>query len=72
MKNTDDPLFSHQYRIAKDTLRLSDAGAKILGGMTKEEARDFLIRAGWSGRRVKKFENYTERSSYEMGRNDRQ
>jgi hypothetical protein len=29
----------HQLRIAKRTLELSDVGALILGGMTKEEAR---------------------------------
>lgn len=29
----------HQLRIARQTLRLSDLGARILGGPTKEEAR---------------------------------
>ena len=32
----------HQRRIARRTLELSDVGAKILGGMTKEEARLIL------------------------------
>lgn len=32
----------HQLRIAKDTLRLSDIGARIMGGMTKEEARKIV------------------------------
>ena len=32
----------HQIKIAKDTLKLSDAGAKIMGGMTKDEARAVL------------------------------
>ena len=31
-----------KLRIATQTLRLSDAGAIILGGMTKEEAREIL------------------------------
>ena len=34
----------HQLRIAKDTLRMSDVGARIMGGMTKEEARDVIRR----------------------------
>ena len=29
----------HQLQIAKRTLELSDVGALIMGGMTKEEAR---------------------------------
>ena len=34
----------HQLRIARDTLRMSDAGARIMGGMTKEEARRVILR----------------------------
>ena len=48
----------HQYKIARDTLRLSDVGVLILGGMTKEEARNFLHSiAHWSIARIQKFEN---------------
>ena len=36
----------HQIRIAKRTLELSDEGAMILGGMTKEEARKILDKNG--------------------------
>ena len=32
----------HQLRIARDTLRMSDVGALIMGGMTKDEARAIL------------------------------
>lgn len=42
----------HQFKIAKDTLRLSDAGVFIMGGMTKTEARTFLKRVGWSDKRI--------------------
>ncbi len=41
-KNLHDIAHRHQLRIARDTLRMSDAGAKIMGGMTKEEARKIL------------------------------
>ena len=34
----------HQLRIARDTLRMSDAGASIMGGPTKEEARQIIYR----------------------------
>lgn len=33
---------NHQIKIAKSTLKMSDAGANIMGGMTKEEAREIL------------------------------
>lgn len=46
----------HQFKIAKDTLRLSDAGAFILGGMTKDQARSFLKRVGWNDKRIAKYE----------------
>ena len=34
----------HQLRIARDTLEMSDAGARIMGGPTKEEAREIIFR----------------------------
>jgi hypothetical protein len=36
----------HQIKIAKATLRMSDVGARIMGGMTKEQAREILSRHG--------------------------
>ena len=37
---------AHQKRIALATLKMSDAGARIMGGMTKDEARAFLRKIG--------------------------
>ena len=52
-----DVFQKHQFKIAKDTLRLSDMGASILGGMSKLEARAFLFNeANWSLARIRKFE----------------
>jgi len=34
----------HLLKIAKDTLKMSDVGARIMGGMTKEEARKHIHR----------------------------
>ncbi len=34
----------HQLNIARRTLQMSDAGARIMGGMTKEEAREIIKR----------------------------
>jgi len=34
----------HQLKIARKTLSYSDIGAKIMGGMTKEEAREIIYR----------------------------
>ena len=41
----------HQLRIARSTLKLSDAGALIMGGMTKKEALNVIERL--TGRRPK-------------------
>jgi len=34
----------HQLKIARRTLELSDAGALIMGGPTKEEARAIILK----------------------------
>ena len=36
----------HQLRIARDTLRMNDVMARIMGGMTKDEARVIVARLG--------------------------
>jgi hypothetical protein len=36
----------HQIKIAKQTLKMSDVGAQIMGGMTKAEAREILRKHG--------------------------
>jgi len=36
----------HRLKIAKRTLAMSDAGARIMGGMTKDEARALLAKYG--------------------------
>jgi hypothetical protein len=46
----------HQVAIAKKTLTLSDAGALVLGGMTKDQARKILKDNGWSDSRISKLE----------------
>lgn len=34
----------HQLKIAKDTLKMSDFGARLAGGMTKDQARAVIYR----------------------------
>ena len=34
----------HQLNIARKTLKMSDVGAAIMGGMTKAEAREVILR----------------------------
>ena len=41
MKNLDVPE-QHQLKVARDTLKMSDMGARIMGGPTKEEAREII------------------------------
>lgn len=50
----DTPM-KHQLRIARQTLRLTDEGARILGGMTKDEVRRLLrSQIRYDKRKVKK------------------
>lgn len=46
----------HQLKIAKDTLRMNDVMAKVMGGMTKDEARNFLKSIGWSDKKIANLE----------------
>ena len=41
-----DVALKHQLRIARQTLRMSDVGARIMGGMTKREACEVLRMKG--------------------------
>ena len=34
----------HQLRVARDTLKMNDVMARVMGGMTKEEAREVIQR----------------------------
>ena len=51
-----DPFVAHRLRIALDTLRMSDVGANIMGGMSKNEARAALRGAGYSDARIAQVE----------------
>ena len=46
----------HQKKIALSTLKMSAVGATIAGGMTKDEARAFLKKIGYSDAQIKKVE----------------
>ena len=39
---TKDPFVYNQIKIAKETLKMSDIGAELLGGMSKEQAKKIL------------------------------
>ena len=47
----------HQKKIAISTLKMSDAFANIMGGMTKDEARNFLRKIGYSEQQIARIEN---------------
>jgi hypothetical protein len=47
----------HKTKIAKATLKMSDAGARIMGGMTKDEAREHLLMIGWTASRIERLED---------------
>ena len=47
----------HQKRIALDTLRMSDIGARIMGGMDKPAAREFLRSIGYTAAQIAKMES---------------
>lgn len=46
----------HKKRIALSTLKMSDVGANVMGGMSKKEAREFLRSIGYSEERIKELE----------------
>jgi hypothetical protein len=37
-----DVIVKHQIKIAKATLKMNDVGVAVMGGMSKDEARDIL------------------------------
>ena len=41
----------HQLNVARKTLKMSDVGARIMGGPSKQEAREIIARL--TGRKVK-------------------
>ena len=47
----------HQKRIALDTLRMSDIGAQIMGGMDKPAAHNFLRSIGYTAAQLAKLES---------------
>ncbi len=49
---------SHREKIAISTLKMSDVGAAIMGGMSKEEARTFLISLGYTPEKIQNIENF--------------
>jgi hypothetical protein len=38
-----DPVWQHQVKIAKDTVKMNDVGVMVMGGMSKDEARRILL-----------------------------
>jgi hypothetical protein len=52
-----DVFHHHQTLIAKKTLKMSDAGARIMGGQTKEEARAHLKKMGWTQKQIHQHEH---------------
>lgn len=56
LKLLENVFDKNQLKIAKATLKMTDAGANVMGGMTKDEAREFLKKIGWSEKKIAKFE----------------
>jgi len=51
-----DVFKKHQINIAKQTLKMNDVFARIMGGMTKEQARKILLESGLSQKQIDKME----------------
>ena len=56
-----DVFLKHQIRIAHQTLRMSDAGVLIMGGMTKDQARAILERVGYTQGQIRRIETGTDK-----------
>ncbi len=59
MKKTLSVPEKHQLKIARSTLKMHDVGAAIMGGMTKDEARQVILRL--TGKVAKKATVISER-----------
>jgi DNA-directed RNA polymerase subunit M/transcription elongation factor TFIIS len=55
----------HQLRIAYDTLKMNDVMARVMGGMTKDEAREIIKR--FTGREIKEGAMNTKASLLKIG-----
>lgn len=53
---SEDVANKHQKKIAISTLKMHDLGAKLMGGMTKAEARAFLKKIGYTDQQIAKLE----------------
>ena len=51
-----DVFDTHMLRIARQTLKMSDVGARITGGQTKEEARAIIRRLGGGEAEIRRLE----------------
>jgi hypothetical protein len=60
----------HQKKIALQTLKYSDAGAHIMGGMTKDEARKFLKSIGYTDEQIAKLEEAEDVSEAPVSADD--
>jgi hypothetical protein len=72
--NRHDVFLRHQVAIAKRTLTMNDEGAFVMGGMTKDEAREILKKAGYNDAKIKRIENgdvVNETSSGRMTKEER-
>ena len=56
-----DVFQKHQKSIAISTLRMSDVGARIMGGTTKQKAREFLKSIGFAEAKINQLADYEER-----------
>lgn len=56
MKSKLDIFDKHRKKIAIATLKMTDIGAAMMGGMTKQEARGFLRSIGYSWKHISNIE----------------
>jgi hypothetical protein len=59
-ESMNDVADKHKTKIAKDTLKMTDAGALVMGGMSKDEARAHLKKVGHSDEAISKMEESIE------------
>jgi len=57
----------HQKKIAIKTLKMPDAMVGVMGGMNKDEARDFLKSIGYSDSKIRKLEASVQRIAVVKG-----
>jgi len=68
IKESVDIFDKHKKQIALKTLKMNDVGASVMGGMSKKEALEYLMKIGYSKEQLEKILTYNGHSEDEISK----